>query len=58
MLALYELITLLWGANVEWFHGPSRSVQMASEEQCSSTTGANEREGAFPENIFMGPALY
>lgn len=44
MLALYELITLLGEANVERPHGPSRSVQMASEEQCSSTTEANERE--------------
>lgn len=58
MLALYELITLLWVANAEWLNGPSKSVQMASEEQCSSTTGTNEREPTFTEDIFMGHVLY
>lgn len=58
MLALYKLIILLGRANAEWLHGPPRSVQMASEELCSSTTGANERERAFPENMFMGHTLY
>lgn len=58
MLALYALITLLWGANAEWLNGPSKSEQMASKEQCSGTTETNERELAFTEDIFMGHVLH
>lgn len=53
-----EPIGLLWEARVGWCHGPSKSVQVASEEQGASSQGLRrEKEHLLDFDAWPRPVL-